>query len=227
MVRATREACVKKAIFKSSLRAARAAIRSPYCRGTNAVNVVKRWAVASAAVLTAAALSTVASAAPTPHPAPQSTRIVIHLPKVPLHSEVVVEVNKKGQVVRIKSVKPSKLLSFNYQTYGNALQMWIRKCHTEGNTTNCTADVGLYRVIYDYDPKTSNVTRRVAIVSRGGNWGDEPGAATVMMEMFRKQAAAAAEAERKQQEQNTKLPSLNEIRGVATPKPTHPPTLPP
>ncbi len=139
--------------------------------------------------------------------------------------------NAKGQVVRIKSVKPSKLLSFNYQTYGNALQMWIRKCHTQGNSTSCTADVGLYRVTYDYDPKTTNVTRHVAIISRGGSWGNEPGAATVMMDMFKKQAAAAAAAERaaeqKQQEQNSKLPSLNQIRGAATPAPTHPPTLPP
>ncbi|MBV9332977.1 MAG: hypothetical protein JO146_03140 [Candidatus Eremiobacteraeota bacterium] len=185
------------------------------------------WTAAAAAVIAVVAASGMASAAPTPHPSPQATRIVIHLPKVPLHSEVVVEVNAKGQVVRIKSVKPSKLLSFNYQTYGNALQMWIRKCHTQGSTSSCTADVGLYRVTYDYDPKTTNVTRRVAIISHGGNWGNDPGAATVMMDMFRKQAAAAAEAERKAQEQNTKLPSLNEIRGQATPKPTHPPTLPP
>jgi hypothetical protein len=195
------------------------------------VNAAKLTAVATAAFLGAVAGTAVVSAAPTPHPSPQSTRIVIHLPKYPLHSEVVVEVNKKGQVVRIKSVKPSKLLSFNYQTYGNALQMWIRKCHTEGSTTNCTADVGLYRVTYDYDPKSTNVTRHVAIISHGGSWGDEPGAATVMMDMFRKQAAAAAEQERKaaehQQEQNNKLPSLNQIRGVATPKPTQPPTLPP
>jgi hypothetical protein len=72
------------------------------------------------------------------------------------------------------------------------------------------------------------VTRHVAIISHGGNWGNDPGAANVMMEMFRKQAAAAAEQERKaQQEQNAKLPSLNQIRGIATPKPTNPPTLPP
>lgn len=189
---------------------------------------MKRRVAASAAFLAAIAVPTVAPAAPTPHPAPQTSPVVIHLPKVPLHSEVVVEVNKKGQVVRIKSTKPSKLLSFNYQTYGNALQMWIRKCHSEGSSTSCTAEVGLYRVTYDYDPKTANVTRRVAIVSHGGDWGDAPGAANVMMEMFRKQAAAAAEAERKQQqEQNAKLPSLNQIRGVETPQPTHPPTLPP
>jgi hypothetical protein len=227
MAPAMREACARKAIFKSSSRADRAAIRSRCSHETNAVNAAQITTVASAALLAAVAGTAVVSAAPTPHPSPQSTRLVIHLPKYPLHSEVVVEVNKKGQVVRIKSVKPSKLLSFNYQTYGNALQMWIRKCHTEGSTTSCTADVGLYRVTYDYDPKTTDVTRHVAIISRGGNWGDEPGAATVMMEMFRKQAAAAAEQERKAQEQNSKLPSLNQIRGVATPKPTQAPTLPP
>ena len=37
------------------------------------------------------------------------------------------EVNKKGQVVRIKSGKGTKYGTFNAQTYGNALQMWIRK----------------------------------------------------------------------------------------------------
>ena len=220
-----RGACGRKAIFKSSLRADRAAIRSPYSHETKPVNAAKFCAAAAAAILAAIAGLGVASASPTP--GPQTTRIVIHLPRSPLHSEVVVEVNKKGQVVRIKSVKPSKLLSYNYQTYGNALQMWIRKCHTAGNSTTCTAEVGLYRVTYDYDPKTTNVTRHVAIISHGGSWANEPGAATVMMDMYRKQAEAAAAAERKQQEQVNKLPSLNEIRGSATPKPTHPPTLPP
>lgn len=189
------------------------------------MTAVKLWTSAATAFLAAIAAPNVALATPTPHP--QTTRIVIHLPSYPLHSEVVVEVNKKGQVVRIKSVKPSKLLSFNYQTYGNALQMWIRKCHTEGSSSTCTAEVGLYRVTYDYDPKTTNVTRHVAIISHGGNWGDEAGAATIMMEMYRKQAEAAAAAERKQQEQNSKLPSLNQIRGGSTPKPTQAPTLPP
>jgi hypothetical protein len=167
-----------------------------------------------------------ATAAPTP--GPQPTRLEVKLPSIPLHTEVVVEVNAKGQVVRVKSAKPSKLQSFNAQTYGNALQMWIRKCHMQGKSQICTADVGLYRVTYDYDPKTGNVTRRVAIISKGGNWANSPGAANVMMEMFRKQAEAAEQAEHKQQqEQNSKLPSLNEIRGNSTPKPTPAPTLPP
>ena len=220
-----RGACARRITFKSSSRADRAVIRSPYSHEIKAMNAVKFWAAAAAAILAVFAVPNIASATPTP--GPQTTRIVIHLPKYPLHSEVVVEVNKKGQVVRIKSVKPSKLLSFNYQTYGNALQMWIRKCHTEGSSSTCTAEVGLYRITYDYDPKTTNVTRHVAILSHGGSWADEPGAATVMMEMYRKQAEAAAEAERKAQQQNTKLPSLNEIRGAGTPKPTLPPTLPP
>jgi hypothetical protein len=43
------------------------------------------------------------------------------------------------------------------------------------------------------------------------------------MEMARKQAAAARQA----QQQNGKLPSLNQIRGVATPRPTPAATLPP
>jgi len=139
------------------------------------------------------------------------------LPTTALHSEVVVEVNKKGQVVRVKSTKPSKMQGFNLETYGNALQMWIRK-------PDGTATVGLYRVTYDYDPKTKRVTRRVALVSQGGNWGDSPGAATVMMDMAKKQSEEAA---KKAAQQNTKLPSLNEIRGAPTPRPTHNATLPP
>jgi hypothetical protein len=140
------------------------------------------------------------------------------LPKVALHVEVVVEVNNRGQVVRVRSTKPCKIQGFNIQTYGNALQMWIR--HPNG-----TAQVGLYRVTYDYDPKTQEVTRRVALISAGGNWANEPGAATVMIDIAKKQAE---EAERKAESQNAKLPSLNEIRGVPpSPKPTAAATLPP
>ncbi len=146
--------------------------------------------------------------------------MTIHLPNVPLHTEVVVEVNKKGQVVRVKSTKPSKVQSFNLQTYGNALQMWIRR-------PDGTAQVGLYRITYDYNPKTQDVTRRIALISAGGSWADSEGAANVMVDMEKKQAAAAAAAARKAEEQNSKLPSLNEIRGLPTPKPTHAPTLPP
>lgn len=176
----------------------------------------------------AALLGTGAAAwAATPAPTPRATRIIVRLPTVPLHSEVVVEVNKKGQVVRVKSTKPSKSAPFNLKTYGNALQMWIRKCQTEGGETKCEGVVGLYRVTYDYDPKNGKVTRKVALISPGGSWANDEGAANVMMQMLQKQEEAAQAAARKAQESNGKLPSLNEIRGAPTAKPTHAPTLPP
>ncbi|MBV9264456.1 MAG: hypothetical protein JO324_09045 [Candidatus Eremiobacteraeota bacterium] len=170
-----------------------------------------------AAILSAAA--TPVAASPTP-----ATHANIHLPNVRLHSEVVVEVNKKGQVVRVKSTKPSKVRSFNVQTFGNALQMWIRR-------PDGTAQAGLYRVTYDYDPKTTNVARHVSLVSAGGSWANDQGAANVMIGIAHKQAVemqkAAMEAAKKQQERNAKLPSLNEIRGHPSPSPSPKLTLPP
>jgi hypothetical protein len=169
--------------------------------------------LALAAIVCGAAIPCAAATAPvTPH---------YTLPTVPLHTEAIVEVNKKGQVVRIKSTKSCKVASFNIQTFGNALQMWIRR-------PNGTAQVGLYRVSYDYDPKTHGVTRSIGLVSAGGNWGDEDGAANVMIENARKQAA---EDRQREAEQNAKLPSLNQIRGgTPSPKPSPPSpqiTLPP
>jgi hypothetical protein len=168
--------------------------------------------LALAAIVGGAGVPCAAATAPaTPH---------YTLPTVPLHTEAVVEVNKKGQVVRIKSTKTCKIQSFNIQTFGNALQMWIRR-------PNGTAQVGLYRVSYDYDPKTHGVTRSIALVSAGGNWGDEEGAANVMIEQARK---TAAEDRQREAEQNAKLPSLNQIRGAPSPKPSPPSpqiTLPP
>lgn len=144
-------------------------------------------------------------------PALASAATLPTLPNVALHTEVTVEVNKKGQVVRITSTKPCKVATFNVQTFGNALQMWIRK-------PDGTVQVGVYRVTYDYDPGTKNVARHISLVKAGGNWADSPGAATVMIENARKQAEEAAKI---RQEENAKLPSLNEIRGVTpSPKPT-------
>ncbi len=169
--------------------------------------------------LLASAAPSLAATTPKPSPAAKPTPVVIHLPNTPLHTDVIVEVNKKGQVVRVKSTKPSKVRSFNIQTFGNALQMWIRK-------PDGSAQVGLYRVSYDYNPKNQQVTRRVSLVSAGGSWGDQEGAADVMMELAKKQAAAAQKRQQQQQEQTKQLPSLNEIRGKATPKPTPAATLP-
>lgn len=127
----------------------------------------------------------------------------IKLPTVPLHTEYLVEVNKKGQVVKSKPSKLSKVETFNLMTYGNTLQMWIRK-------PDNTATVGLFRVSFDYDPKTKKVARNIALVTPGGNWADQEGAATAMYQDAVKQLQAKI---KQQQDQNASLPSLNEIRG--------------
>jgi hypothetical protein len=97
------------------------------------------YRVTALLVALVAATGAPAFAATTPQPSgaphPAHTPIIIHLPNVPLHTEVVVEVNKKGQVVRVKSTKPCKVQSFNVQTFGNALQMWIRRIECPTTTT--------------------------------------------------------------------------------------------
>jgi hypothetical protein len=178
--------------------------------------------VVTAAIVVAIAAPVLAAPTSKPSAAPRPAPSV-KLPNIPLHTEVVVEVNGKGQVVRVKSAKQSKIQSFNIQTIGNAEQMWIR--HPDGS-----AEVGLYRVTYDYDPKTQKVSRHVVIISRGGSWANQPGAATIMINHAHQQAVemqkANAEAEKKAQQRNAKLPSLNEIRGV-TPSPSPKATLRP
>ncbi|MGB6987009.1 MAG: hypothetical protein WBD74_13645 [Candidatus Aquilonibacter sp.] len=156
-----------------------------------------------ALLLTLVLAATIAATTPLPSPP---------IPKVPLHTEFVVEVNAKGQIVRVKSAKASSDAFFNTQTNGNVLQMWIR--HPDG-----TAEVGLYRVSYDFDPKTKKISRHIAIVSRGGNWGNEPGAATVMVDTAKREEEAA---QQHQQQMQNNLPPLEGIIG-ATPSPTpHP-----
>ncbi|MDQ6932343.1 MAG: hypothetical protein M3160_04110 [Candidatus Eremiobacteraeota bacterium] len=107
------------------------------------------------------------------------------LPRVPLHTEFIVEVNKLGQVVRVKSGKSCKDLTFNAMTYGNVLQMFIR------TADGMHAIVGLYRVTYDYNPRTTRARRGVSIVSRGGKWANEEGAANSMRDIAERQAKKA------------------------------------
>jgi len=135
-----------------------------------------------------AALALIA-AAPSPSPLPAPTGIDLtklqpkaHLPKVPLHAEYVVAVNKKGQVTRVLSGKPSPDATYNVQTYGNALQAFIR-------TTDGGAISGRYRLTYDYDPQTAHVRRQVALVAAGGVDPNAPGAVDQMLADVRKHAA--------------------------------------
>ena len=101
------------------------------------------------------------------------------LPKRKLHSEFIVEVNKYGQVARVRSGKDSGWPPFNAQTYGNALQAFIR-------TTDNHVVVGVYRLTYDYNPKTARVHRDVTLVRRGGVNPNAEGAANQMMEIARR-----------------------------------------
>lgn len=157
----------------------------------------KNFCSRSAALLLAAALAPSMGQAPalgaeSPHPRPLPAP---RLPRVPLHTEFIVQVNKLGQVVRVKSGKSCKDLTFNAMTYGNVLQMFIR------TTDGMHAVVGLYRVTYDYDPHTMRARRGIAIVSRGGSWGNQEGAANSMKDI----------AERQAKKHSKPLPDFNQI----------------
>jgi hypothetical protein len=154
--------------------------------------ICARAALLSIVLLTAPISAFAATPPPSPHP--RATMPTIRFPNVPLHAEYLVEVNKFGQVVRVKSSKPTKDSTFNVQSYGNAMQMWIRK--SDGSAT-----VGLFKVSYDYDPKTRKVTRNVALVSTGGSWVNDE--------------------QKRHDVQSSSLPSLNQITGKSpTPSPT-------
>lgn len=134
------------------------------------------------------------------------------LPNKPLHADVQVEVNSKGQVVRVPHGNLSGDAVFDTMIMGNALQMWIRR-------PDGTAVAGLFRVDYNYDPKapkSSDLTRTVKLISRGGKWARESGAATLMVaELQRQRDAALAklreEQRKKEAEQSKNLPDINGI----------------
>jgi hypothetical protein len=139
--------------------------------------------LAAAAVL--AASSVALAATPAPKPASHATAKPIDVtkvqpkelaPKKPLHVEYIVEVNKLGQVARVRSVKPSHDVPFDTHTYGNALQAFIR-------TPDGKVVLGTYRLTYDYDPKTLRVRRDVALLKTGGVDPNAKGAAAEMSEI--------------------------------------------
>ena len=92
---------------------------------------------------------------------PPARPFMPHTPTTAVHTEFVVEVNRKGQVTRVRSGKSCPDLAFNAITYGNALQAFIR-------TADGRSISGLYRLSYDFDPKTKKVARTVAIIQKGG-----------------------------------------------------------
>ena len=154
-----------------------------------------------------------ATAPPAPQPMPTPV-----LPKKPLHVQLQVEVNKHGQVVRVMHGNLSGDRPFDIMALGNAMQMWIRR-------PDGSAQTGLYRVTYDYDPRTRNVSRVPSLIKTGGNWANSPGAATLIVKDVQRQTAAiekrlrAEEAARKAKEAKN-LPDINAAVKRAMTKPT-------
>ncbi len=129
-----------------------------------------------AAALLAIALRPVAAeAASAPSPAAANAPA----PTKRVHTEFVVETNRKGQVTRVRSGRPSADPAFNAMTYGNALQAFIR-------TTGGGAVAGTYRLTYDYDPKTKLVKRGVGLIRSGGVDPSALGAVDKMAALDRK-----------------------------------------
>jgi hypothetical protein len=141
-----------------------------------------------------AVLASVALLGATPSPAPAPQRIDLSklqsktlLPKVPLHSEYIVAVNKLGQVTHVISGKVSKDKTYNLQTYGNAMQAFIR-------TPDGKAISGRYKLTYDYSPKTTRIHREVALVERGTVDANAPGAVIEMYADVRKHQSQKSKA---------------------------------
>jgi hypothetical protein len=132
---------------------------------------------AARAALTAFIAALALLAASPPPTAPPALKAL--LPKVALHTEFIVAVNKLGQVTKIVSLRPSKNKTYNLQTGGNALQAFIR-------TPDGKAIAGTYRLSYDYNPKTQLVHRDVALIHAGGVNANAPGAVNVMIEDVKK-----------------------------------------
>ena len=140
-------------------------------------------ALVAAAVLAASSVAYAASPAPKPAQATVPKRVDVTkmqpkelAPKNALHVEYTVEINKLGQVARVRSVKPSHNEGFDTHTYGNALQAFIR-------TADNRVIIGTYRLTYDYDPKTLRVHRDVALLKTGGVNPNAKGAAAEMTEI--------------------------------------------
>jgi hypothetical protein len=129
-------------------------------------------------------------------------------PNKPMHATYTVEINKLGQVTRVRAVEPSKIPAFDAVTYGNALQAFVR-------TADGSAIAGVYKLTYDYSPVTKKIHRGVQLLQSGGVNADAPGAVTVELQKTAKRRAADA--------QHSSAPSaalkLPEFNQIVTPKP--------
>jgi len=130
--------------------------------------------LARAAILAAAFALIGASPAP----------VKVPVPTVPLHATYTVETNKLGQVVRVVSANASKDARFNTAMRGNALQAFIRR-------PDGTAVAGVYKLTYDYSPKTKDVRRGVELIRAGGVDPNAKGYVTVQLSKAKAHAEAS------------------------------------
>jgi hypothetical protein len=147
------------------------------------------------------------TATPAALPAAAATAAQVRAPNRAEHTEYVVEVNKKGQVARVRTGKSSSDSAFNAMTYGNALQVFIRT--PDGNAVS-----GTYRLSYDYDPKSHNVRRTVALIHAGGVDPNAIGAVNAMAEINRRRAQHPAQQEHAGTTPVNTLPDLRTITGA-------------
>jgi len=165
--------------------------------------------LALAAVIAAGLPAFAAAATPSPKPAAKAaakttpaprrtipSRISIEAitpksayPTVPLQTSLIVDVNKLGQVTKARFEKTCKSATFNTQTFGNALQAFIR-------TPDGKAISGQYRLSYSYDPKkplVRRIHRDVALLHPGGVDPNATGAAIEMMAQAHKNGVRDAQ----------------------------------
>lgn len=161
-----------------------------------------------------AALALLAFLAASPAPAPTFSP-----PKVALHADFLVQTNKLGQVTHVQFGKLSNDKLYNFETYGNAVQTFIR-------TPDGKAVAGTFRLNYDYDPKTKRIRRDVVLVKVGGVNPNAEGMANRMIDDAKRGQAAAASAAAVPTRPpphpisvDTRLPSLQKILETPTPEP--------
>jgi hypothetical protein len=153
--------------------------------------------LARAAILCAALALLGASPAPVPVPA------------VPLHATYTVETNKLGQVVRVVSANATNDARFNTATRGNALQAFVRR-------PDGTAVAGVYKLTYDYSPKTKDVRRNVQLVRAGGVDPNAKGYVTVELSKVKAEPGATPDPLQEAKKAttagaNSNLPDFNKI----------------
>ena len=100
----------------------------------------------------------------------------------------------------MRSAQASHDAAFNTITRGNALQAFIRR-------PNGTAIAGVYKLLYDYSPKTKMVHRDVRLVHAGGVNPNAKGAVTVQVEQHTPTQHPVAPSS----EQPATLPDFNKI----------------